>query len=172
MKFKLYKRVILNKIKFFFKRNISIKGLTLIDSMCDVEVGEKGSVKLSHKDRFEKGTLIASRNKGIIDIGENVFINRNCTIVAHDKIEIKKGTQIGPNVCIFDHDHDIHTRGAVLSKSIVIGENVWIGANTTITKGVIIGDHSVIAAGSIVCKDIPEKTILIQRRENSYKCIC
>ena len=52
---------------------------------------------------------------------------------------------------------------------IVIGNNVWIGSGVIITKGVTIGDNAVVAAGSVVTKDVPAQTILIQKRESTYK---
>ncbi|MBZ4299525.1 hypothetical protein LAJ56_16345 [Streptococcus pneumoniae] len=47
---------------------------------------------------------------------------------------------------------------------VMIGENVWIGANSIVLKGVSIGENSVVAAGSVVTKDIPADTIFIQKR--------
>lgn len=50
-------------------------------------------------------------------------------------------------------------RGNTIPKPIIIGKNVWIGANVTILGGVTIGDNSVVAAGSVVNKDVPENTV-------------
>ena len=80
-------------------------------------------------------------------------------------IRIADGVTVGPNVCVYDHDHCIGGKGFV-SSEVIIGENVWIGAGAIILKGVHIGAGAVIAAGSTVTKDVPENTILIQKREN------
>ena len=50
---------------------------------------------------------------------------------------------------------------------VVVGKNVWIGAGVIILKGVTIGDNAVIAAGSIVTKDVEPNVMLLQKRENS-----
>ena len=81
-------------------------------------------------------------------------------IVCRKEITIGKGVTIGPNVVIYDHDHDMVNRGNLVCKSISIGDNTWIGAGSTILKGVSIGDNSVIAAGTIVTKDVPNNTLV------------
>lgn len=55
--------------------------------------------------------------------------------------------------------------------SVVIKKNAWIGAGTIILKGVTIGVNAVVAAGSVVTKDIPDNSILIQKRQSVYKAI-
>ena len=89
-------------------------------------------------------------------IGNSCFINRNCMIVAHEKIEIGDGTTIGPNVCIYDHDHD--GEGGYKTKPVIIGKNVWIGAGCILLKGINIGDNAVKGAGTIVTTSIPSET--------------
>jgi len=98
--------------------------------------------------------------QGEIEIGQNVFINRQCTIVSMKKISIGSNSIFGNNVSLFDHDHNISTtkipykeQGYTYSE-IKIGQNVWLGANSVILKGVHIGDNSIVAAGSVVTKTI------------------
>ena len=93
-----------------------------------------------------------------------MFINRNCSIVSQKHIVICDGVTIGPNVCVYDHDHDLQSRGNFISADITIGKNVWIGANATILKGVTIGHNSVIGAGTIISKDIPDNTVCYNRQ--------
>lgn len=84
------------------------------------------------------------------------FMNENVQIFCGDKIVIGKGTVIGNDVIIRSDDgHKINQPKYRQHKSIVIGENVWIGQRSIILKGVQIGDGAVVAAGSIVTKDIP-----------------
>ena len=52
---------------------------------------------------------------------------------------------------------------------VVIEDNAWIGANSIILRGVHIGKNAVIAAGSVVYQDVPENTVLTQKKENIYK---
>ena len=92
-------------------------------------------------------------------------MNRNTMIVCRDSVEIGSGTTVGPNVMIYDHDHDLQNRGRICSSPISIGENVWIGGGAIILKGVTIGNNSVIAAGSIVTRNVPANTIYMNHIE-------
>ena len=69
---------------------------------------------------------------------------------------------IGPNVTIVTVNHDINpkTRINASAKPVKIGKNVWIGADCTILPGVIIGENSIIGAGSVVTKNIPNNVIV------------
>jgi acetyltransferase-like isoleucine patch superfamily enzyme len=97
-----------------------------------------------------------------ITIGKNVFFNTGCTFQDLGGITIGDGTQIGQNVVLVTLNH-----GAVSEKRhitypfpIVIGKNVWIGANATILPGVTIGDNAIIGAGAVVTKNIPASAIV------------
>ena len=104
---------------------------------------------------------------GIIYIGEKCFINKNCMIVSHERIDIQSGVTIGPNVCIYDHDHD--GNGGFISKPIMIKANTWIGAGCIILKGVTIGENCTVAAGTVVSKDVPDNMLVYQHRDTLYR---
>lgn len=102
-----------------------------------------------------------------IEIGNNVGLN-GASITARSKtITIGAGTMLAPNVTMVDSDYhptwppeERHEcLGPEHDKSVAIGENVWIGLNSTILKGVTIGNNSVIGAGSIVVNDIPANSL-------------
>ena len=81
-------------------------------------------------------------------------INSNCEIYCNEKIEIGSNVIIAPDVIIRDSDaHSIN--GCDCSQPIIIGDNVWICTRAIILKGVTIGEGSVVAAGTIVTKDVP-----------------
>lgn len=105
-------------------------------------------------------------NGGILKIGNNVFINNNCDITAMKKIEIGNNVLIGHNLLVIDHDHNYKKNiKNYVSNEIKIGNNVWIGANVTILKGVHIGDNCVIAANTLVLKDIPDNSLVHSKNE-------
>jgi len=90
------------------------------------------------------------------------LLNYNCSILDTSPVYIGANTFIAPGVCISCAGHAIHPDERTVydtSKSIHIGEKVWIGANATILAGVNIGDNSIIGAGSVVTKDIPANVI-------------
>lgn len=89
------------------------------------------------------------------------FINEGVEITCASKIMIGEGCTIARDVVIRDYDgHTIELPDYQISKPITIGKHVWIGNRAMILKGVTIGDGAIIAAGSIVTKDVPEKTVV------------
>jgi acetyltransferase-like isoleucine patch superfamily enzyme len=97
-----------------------------------------------------------------ISVGKNVFINSGCRFQDQGGITIGDGALIGHNVVLatLNHDIDPRKRSTMHPAPIVIGKNVWIGANATVVPGVIIGDGAVIAAGAVVTKDVPANVIV------------
>lgn len=110
---------------------------------------------------------IEARNiDSIIEIGSNNYFNNNfCVIAESGKIHIGSNCLVGVNVTIINSDFhpisicDRHARGG-RSKDVIIGDNVFIGNNVTILKGVHIGDNSVIANGSVVFNDVKDNTVV------------
>lgn len=97
-----------------------------------------------------------------ITVGKNVFINSGCHFQDQGGIRIGDGSQIGHQVTLATLNHGIAPgdRHTLYPAAIVLGQNVWIGANVTVVPGVTIGDNSVVGAGSVVTKDVPENTIV------------
>lgn len=96
-----------------------------------------------------------------IKIGKNVFINAGCKFQDQGGIEIGDGALIGHGVVLATLNHDFapENRSTLHPSPIKIGKNVWIGANATVLPGVNIGDGAIVAAGAVVTRDIPAKTI-------------
>jgi acetyltransferase-like isoleucine patch superfamily enzyme len=96
-----------------------------------------------------------------LHFGKNVFVNAGCHFQDQGGIFIGDGVLIGHNTVFatIDHDLDPKTRTNHYAP-IHVGNNVWIGANAVITKGVTIGDGAVIAAGAVVTRDVPPMTIV------------
>lgn len=100
---------------------------------------------------------------GYIEVGENFYANFNCTMLDAGGIKIGSNVLLAPNVGLYTVGHpldaDLRNRAYEDAKPIVLGDNVWIGAQSIILGGVTIGDNAVIAAGSLVTKDIPADTL-------------
>ncbi len=98
-----------------------------------------------------------------IRVGRNVFINQNCTFYDLGGLDIADDVLIGPNVSLITSGHPLdpsQRRAATIGKPIVIERNVWIAAGATVIGGVRIGENSVVAAGSVVTKDMPPDTLV------------
>ncbi|WP_144796098.1 sugar O-acetyltransferase [Microbacterium paludicola] len=96
-------------------------------------------------------------------LGKRVFINSGCRFQDQGGITIGDDCLIGHNAVIatLQHDIDPRRRSDLIPSPVVIGRNVWLGANVTVLPGVAIGDDAVIGAGSIVTKNIPAGTIAV-----------
>ena len=129
------------------------------------------------KDHSEVyGTLI-SINHGKIIMDEWAKLGEGCMVYSVNKVIIGKDTAIASNVTITDNNfhptnpedrrymrhspHDARERSSACSANapVIIGENVWIGSNARICKGVTIGDNAIIAACAVVTKDVPANSI-------------
>lgn len=98
-----------------------------------------------------------------IHVGRNVFINQNCTFYDLGGIHIADDVMIGPNVSIITSGHPLEPsqrRSVTIGKRIVIERNVWIAAGATIIGGVTVGENSVVAAGSVVTRDVPPHSLV------------
>ena len=95
-----------------------------------------------------------------IKVGKNFYANYNCSIIDVAPVTIGDNCLLAPNVAIYTAGHPIHPvyRNSMYEYGIevTIGDNVWIGGNTVILPGVHIGSNTVIGAGSVVTKDIPD----------------
>ncbi|WP_309067701.1 DapH/DapD/GlmU-related protein [Microbacterium sp.] len=98
-----------------------------------------------------------------ITLGRRVFINSGCAFQDQGGITIGDDCLIGHNTVFatLNHDLDPARRGDLLPAPIVIGRNVWIGANVTVLPGVTIGDDAVVAAAAVVTKDVPSGAVVV-----------
>lgn len=99
-----------------------------------------------------------------IEIGDNFYCNFNCVFLDVAKITIGSNVMLGPNVHIYTAGHPLDAglrrQGQEFGKSITIGDDVWIGGNVLLCPGISVGNESVIAAGSVVTKDVPSKVVV------------
>lgn len=112
---------------------------------------------------IHSGCTVVVMNGGKLILGAHSYLNRNSTVVCSYNILIGENVAIAQNVIIRDSDiHHIIIEGAEQPNTapIHIGNNVWIGTSATILKGVTIGDGAVVAAGSIVTKDVPSNCLV------------
>jgi len=121
-------------------------------------------VNLKGKARIHPTASI--RNAKNVYVGENSHVNHCCCIWAEKESKIILGDNLlmGPGVKIFsaNHGHELGipmTYQKRVEADVIIGDNVWLGSNTIILSGVKIGSGTIVAAGSVVSKDLPENVI-------------
>lgn len=108
-----------------------------------------------------------------ISIGKNVFINHACSFLDMGGITVGDNVLIGPKVNLVSENHPIDPtqRKSLIGKPIVIKNNAWIGAGATILPGITVGENSIVAAGSIVTKDVPDNCIVAGNPAKQIKAI-
>lgn len=119
--------------------------------------------------KMHNGAKIRVRKGGKLSIGTHFGMSNGCVVTCYDHITIGNHVMLGPNVLIYDQDHDYKKSGGVSAMKfqtspITIGSNVWIGANTLILRGTTIGDNCVVAGGSVIRGSYPAGTVIVQKR--------
>lgn len=109
-----------------------------------------------------RGELVTAPG-GIIEIGNQVFINYGVSISAHTLVKIGNRCQIGNYSLLMDNDYHQIGEKTMLghSRPIILEDDVWLGARVIILKGVTIGQGAVIGAGSVVTRDIPPRSVAV-----------
>ena len=163
-------------MKLFHLNNIKFSLINICALTSEIQISQKGVLHIGKKLRMRAGSRLIIRKNGRLDIGNNVFFNYGSVVTCHEKITIGNNVQISPNVLIYDHDHDFKVKDGLKnlvysSSPVIIGDNVWIGANSIILRGTEIGNNSVIAAGSIVKGKVSKGTLFIQKRDSISKLI-
>ncbi len=179
-------RLFLNKFFRFFKfgyiRGENILSLRAsISRSLKLSLGEKvlvekyarltcrgdGVIEIGDKSYIGPYVLLETQRGGFIKIGSNTRIDTFCVIYGAGGVTIGNDCLIACHTVIVAGNHNfsditkkINTQG-LTAKGITIGDDVWIGTGVSILDGVHIGSHTVIGAGSVVTKDIPDNSIAV-----------
>ena len=144
-----------------FTLGVKIREFHVSTSPCIFEMGNNSTLVINGSCSVGPGVAIVLLNDAFLELGNNVYINSNSTMVCGTQIIIRDNTQISWNVEICDTDfHRIVREDSTISKPIDIGRNTLIGRRAMIMKGVKVGNGSVIAAGAVVTRDIPQNCLV------------
>ena len=105
---------------------------------------------------------LVSLSTGHLEIGNDVFINYGSSLVSSAHVKIGDGCLIGTHVMVMDCDfHRVEDKAwDTTGKPIVLEDRAWLGNRSIVLKGVRIGHDAVVAAGSVVTKDVPPRTLV------------
>lgn len=162
--------------KLFMRKRLIINGIPRLSCKASIRYRNGSRITLNKGSYFAEGTLLRVTENAEFSMGVNSGFNSYCVITCRDKIEIGDNVMFGPFVTIHDHDHVYKTKGSMktsgyVTKPIVIEDDVWVGGNVVILKGVTIGKGSVIAAGTVVTKEVPPYTVVYNKKEMIVKQI-
>lgn len=165
----LYNEIMFKRHNIIVGRSARINGR--------VKFINKGTIKIGNCVQINSGinynviggdirTNFMTFSGALISIGNNTGIS-NATIVSRQSIIIGNDVLIGGGCKIYDNDFHplkhteriIESKNEIVSKSITIGDGVFIGAHSIILKGVNIGKHSIVGAGSVITKSIPDSEV-------------
>lgn len=170
------------RAKKVFLKNVTYQGdLNLLEILHGAHArpfrgSKKEDIVIGDAFHFQSGSLI-SQNGGKIRIGNHVIMGFKCVIGASNSVSIGDYALFADNITVMDNNnHPVNPRDRYnmlrsplgsdyrgwkysVSEPVKIGRNVWCGANARICKGVTIGDGAVIAANTVVVKDVPANSI-------------
>jgi acetyltransferase-like isoleucine patch superfamily enzyme len=123
---------------------------------------------IHHKGNYRIHSRASIRNAQNIYLGDNVRITMDCCIWAGESSKIIFGDNVlvGPGVKMMSTNHGTERNGVPMvfqnreNADITIGNDVWIGSNAVILKGVTIGDGAIVAAGAVVTKNVPAYAVV------------
>ena len=125
----------------------------------NIELRNGGRLLLGERSQSRAGLALIA-DGGTIEVGAHCQFNTNVSVTAVEHVRIGKRCSFANNVVVVDHDHAFGKESTFNASEVFINDDVWVGANAVILKGVHIADHCVIAAGAVVTKDVqPEYSV-------------
>ena len=138
---------------------------------CDVRSGARFTVARGADVRFGSGCVLdhgfTLESSGRLDVGDRTVFGHHCTVAADRSIVIGSDCLFGELTSIRDHDHAFDGAStAILDQGratgpVTIGDDVWVGAKATITRGVTIGSGAVVGAHAVVTRDLPAGCVAV-----------
>ena len=151
------------KYKILYGSRIQMAKINSLKGRIEIDLFSDAKCRIGNFLMTAGPFYIKCTDKAEITIGDNCFFSHNCSLTAAENIVIGNQCMFANNFVVVDHDHD-RKDGKILkelvSAPVKIGNNVWCGANVTVLKGVTIGDGAVIAAGSVVNRDVAAYSVV------------
>lgn len=151
--------------KITLGRTVMIGDQVEINALCKDGVTIGNNVSIHRNTIIDCTGVIRELGEGL-EIGNNVGIAQNCFIQVRGKVKIGSNIMFAPNVSIFSENHNtasvekLMIEQGTIRKGVIIEDDVWIGTRAVILDGVTIGRGSIVAAGSIVNRDVPPFSVV------------
>lgn len=128
-----------------------------------VILGEGASLSIGAGVYLSPECFIQVNKRATLVLEDGVYMNEGCRVTVVESAHIGADTLFGPNVQIYDHDHEFDrggVRSELLHAPVSIGHHCWLCANAVVTRGCTIADRSLVSANSVVTRDLPEEGAL------------
>ena len=156
-------RLIMAKIKLGRRLKLPVSGKPVyMGHSARIYAGKGSRVALSPGAYLSDGVFLQVGEGAELVLGESVFLNEGVRLVSMESIHIGDHTLLGPNACIYDHDHIFDIEGVhadLVTAPVRIGLRCWLGANVLVTRGVQIADRILLGGGSVVTRSLQEPGI-------------
>lgn len=167
---KPYLKFIRNKILLFKLKvkcnNVHFNGLVLFDKDTKIVLGKNSELIVNDHLDCDGRCVIFVEDNAKLSIGKGCYFNEGTMISTKSSVSIGNGVKFGPNVKIFDNNHEFNKNDGVLgshnSTPVTIGDNSWLASNVVVLKGTTIGKNCVIGANCVVKGNIPDRSIVTQ----------
>lgn len=163
-------------LKALYLKNFQSSLICTYSFTTSIIIEKSGFLKIGkHLSALNITTLYVGEKAELI-LGDRINLNNGVSIVSRKSVKIGSHVSFGPNCGVYDHDHDYKKTGRERQEqfttgSIIIGNNVWFGANCTVLKNTVIGDNCVFGAGSVIKGNYPDNTIVYDSRNEIRKQI-
>lgn len=147
-------------VGLLLSRKFTKHGIIVVTGFPVPKVINAGGELIAENCQFYGGVRFEIGKGAVVRIGNGTYLNRNTLVVSNKLIEIGRACRIAWDVIIMDTDLHSVDGGIMENKSIIIEDDVWIGCRSIILKGVHIGKGAIIAAGSVVTKDVPSRAVV------------
>lgn len=154
-------------LKIRFGRRIAIKWDARIASTVIVRIAPDSKIIIGNRVELRENVILKAAAGGIIEIDDRVFMNDGCCLNAREYVHIGEDTMFGQGVKIYDHDHDYRSNDLkqnFIQEPVDIKENTWICSNVIVLRGCTIGAGSVVAAGTIVWKNVSPNVLFYTKK--------
>lgn len=169
-----YQQMLAGELYFapdIFPENSSLEGKKLAQKINNLPIENKEEIVALEKKLFGKTGNSIYVNPPLyvdygrhVEIGDNFYANMDCVFLDVNKISIGDNVMVGPRVSFYTEGHptdaEVRVKELEFGLPIVIEDNVWIGGSASILPGVTVGENSIVAAGAVVTKDVPNNTIV------------
>lgn len=154
-----------NKVGVVFRslivRYIALSRGSRISLSAKLQIHKGGALIVGRGVRVLHGSVLSVLPGAVLELKDGCILNHGVVVYCASRIEIGRESRIAHYCSVIDHDYDIRSSDSAfdvpkVSTPIIIGNNVWVGANTVILRGATIGKQCVIGAKSLVKKSVPD----------------